>query len=216
MMRREQALARERENLEERRAKVEEGERKQAEFMERYKAWEKKLEVPEAKGTKESSQMLVSVRDANSEVERDRFEYNDKTAKAEDARVRLTKSEEELQEKIERLNSYIVIVEQQGMQPEAAHFRELLKATKHLSSSLSRTKIKCFVSYAWQPEKRENATLQAKIVKIKSDLEKAGIEVMLDIHNMEGDIDRYMMDGIQGSDRVLLISLCFFTSFIIF
>jgi hypothetical protein len=47
--------------------------------------------------------------------------------------------------------------------------------------------------------------LQAKLIKIKGDLEKAGIEVMLDIHNMEGDIDKYMMDGIKDSDKVLLI-----------
>lgn len=37
-------------------------------------------------------------------------------------------------------------------------------------------------------------------------MEKAGIEVMLDIHNMEGDIDKYMMDGIKDSDKVLLVS----------
>jgi hypothetical protein len=43
-------------------------------------------------------------------------------------------------------------------------------------------------------------------VKIKGDLTKAGIEVMLDIDNMEGDITKYMHNGVQQSDRVLLVS----------
>jgi len=40
---------------------------------------------------------------------------------------------------------------------------------------------------------------------MKEDLERAGMEVLLDIRNMEGDINRYMIDGIQGSNRVIMI-----------
>lgn len=50
---------------------------------------------------------------------------------------------------------------------ESTHFRELLKATKHLAATLSppRAKTKCFISYAWEKRER-NAMLQAKLIKV--------------------------------------------------
>jgi len=56
---------------------------------------------------------------------------------------------------------------------QAVHFRNLLKATKHLKST---KKVRCFISYAWQPRKEDNAALQAQLVKLKGDLMKAGIK----------------------------------------
>ena len=67
--------------------------------------------------------------------------------------------------------------------------------------------MKCFISYAWWPDDDKNAALQAQLLKLKEDLQKTGIDVMLDWTNMEGDIDVYMRDGIQTSYRVLLVSL---------
>lgn len=70
-------------------------------------------------------------------------------------------------------------------------------------------KIKCFISYAWNPNPQDNAVLQAKLTKLKGDLMRAGMEVLFDLDNMEGHIETYMKKGIEGSDRVLLISLCY-------
>jgi hypothetical protein len=119
-----------------------------------------------ANGTKESRHLLVSVREAEEEVEKDRFDLNDKLAQAEEARAKLMVSGKVLKEKVECLQNYLTFVEQQGVLPEAVHYRKLLKATKHLTSAGGK-KVKCFVSYAWQPDKSENAKLQAKFVKIK-------------------------------------------------
>jgi SEFIR domain len=105
------------------------------------------------------------------------------------------------------LEKYLAIVEQQGMLPGVVHYHNLLKAVKQINKRSGMKQIKCFISYAWQPDKQENAALQAKLVKLKGDLTSAGINVMLDIHSMEGDIDHYMINGIQSSDKVLLVSV---------
>ncbi len=44
---------------------------------------------------------------------------------------------------------------------------------------------------------------------MRNDLIEAGVEVMLDISNMKGDIDTYMIEGIKSCDKVLLVSLKF-------
>jgi len=80
-------------------------------------------------------------------------------------------------------------------------FRDLLESTRALDIK----KVKCFISYEWPTEITKREALQMFLEKMKDDLRRVGIEVMLDIHNMEGDIDSYMEKGIKSSDRVLLI-----------
>ena len=180
-------LENERLKLHTRVAELDRREKRLNEFEDQCKEWEKRLEVKETQsnGVKDSQHLLVSVRQAEEEVEKDRFDLNDKLAQAEEARSKLMTSEKVLKEKVECLQNYLSFVEQQGVLPEAVHYRKLLKAVKHINPPGVK-RVKCFISYAWQPDKDDNAKLQAKLVKIKGDLEKAGIEVMLDIHNMEG------------------------------
>ena len=180
-------LENERLKLHTRVAELDRREKRLNEFEDQCKEWEKRLEVKETQsnGVKDSHHLLVSVRQAEEEVEKDRFDLNDKLAQAEEARSKLMTSEKVLKEKVECLQNYLNFVEQQGVLPEAVHYRKLLKAVKHINPPGVK-RVKCFISYAWQPDKDDNAKLQAKLVKIKGDLEKAGIEVMLDIHNMEG------------------------------
>lgn len=182
------------------------------EFEEKCQKWQQRIDSKETKSfsanplnRQQSLRLLSSVKDANAEVEKDRLYLSEKLAKAEEARERLAASETMLKERVEVLQNFLSFVEHEGVLPETVHYNKLLKAIKHVTPA-SEKKIKCFISYAWQPNQKDNANLQAKLIKLKGDLNKAGIEVMLDIHNLEGDINRYMMDGIQESDRLLLIS----------
>jgi myosin heavy subunit len=99
---------------------------------------------------------------------------------------------------ISSLKKSLNVVKQHGMLPEVASFKRFLGSIKALSTK----KIRCFISYAWNQNPQ---ALQERLKRIKTDLVEAGIEVMLDIDNMEGDIDQYMLEGIKKSDRVLLI-----------
>jgi Skp family chaperone for outer membrane proteins len=186
------------------------------EFEDKCQQWQQKIDSKEKENKnkapsltrQQSLQLLSSVKEANAEVEKDRLYLSEKLAKAEEAKEKLQASEKLLKERVEILQSFLSFVEHEGLLPEAVHFKKLLKSIKYLSSSSpSQKRIKCFISYAWQPNQTDNANLQAKLVKIKNDLTKSGIEVMLDITNLEGDINRYMADGIEESDRVLLVSI---------
>jgi hypothetical protein len=110
--------------------------------------------------------------------------------------------------RVDSLENWLTLMEHQVPLPEAQCFSDLLHAIQHVNPAV--TKKRCFISYAWNVDKKENTKLQAKLVQIKSDLVKAGVEVMLDIQNMEGDINLYMSGGIQQCDRVLLVSQSFF------
>ena len=100
------------------------------------------------------------------------------------------------------------IVEDQGLLPGADGYQNLLGGVKELIGYNAVKHVKCFISYAWQPNVQENALLQAKLIKLKGDLTTAGVSVMLDTcDNMAGDIDHYMVDGIKNSNKVLLVSL---------
>lgn len=178
-------------------------ESKLAAFEEQCRQWQQRLEFQETleKGEKESQELLHSIREKKEEVEFLRRDLLDKMALAERARIKLESSKLDLKQRVKSMEKYLELVEHK----ETVHFRKLLNATKHLLYA-SHPKVKCFVSYAWQPDPNDNVALQTQLLKIKADLKKAGIHVMLDICNMEGDINRYMLDGIQQCDRVLLVS----------
>ncbi|MFA6037777.1 MAG: protein kinase [Legionellales bacterium] len=71
-------------------------------------------------------------------------------------------------------------------------------------------KPKCFISYAWEDNttdagKALNAIWQERLSRLKSDLEKIGAEVFLDIYNMHGDMPARMKENIDKSDIIFLI-----------
>ncbi len=66
---------------------------------------------------------------------------------------------------------------------------------------------KCFISYAWPKDLTARARLQAQLREMRNDLKESGIEAMLDVVNMEGDIDKYMVENIRSCDKFLLVSL---------
>jgi len=158
----------------------------------------------------ESEALRSEVVTATIQVQHDKENLVEQLAKTEEARHKLSASEIELKKKVESFQRYLDIVQEQGILPEAAYFRDLLRSVKRMSKHKSKIlkagqKQKVFISYAWDTKEEENAALQAKLTKLKGDLERCGIKVLLDIHHMEGDIDHYMKNGIEDSDRVLLI-----------
>lgn len=79
---------------------------------------------------------------------------------SEEAKVKLEESEKELREKLENLEKYINIVF-----PEIVCYREHLKAVKDIVKN--NPKVKCLISYAWNPDKKLNSELQAQLKKLK-------------------------------------------------
>ncbi len=86
-------------------------------------------------------------------------------------------------------------------------FQEFVLHIKELT--LSQPK-KCFISYAWPKDLTVRAELQARLREMRDDLMDAGIAVMLDVVNMEGDIDKYMIENIRSCDKFLLVSFSVF------
>ncbi len=81
-----------------------------------------------------------------------------------------------------------------------------LAALRECSTFLRGTKsIKAFISYAWEQDSAENSQLQARLQMLKDDLTLLGVEVMLDIRNLETDILGFMSNGIERSDVIFLI-----------
>lgn len=82
-------------------------------------------------------------------------------------------------------------------------FRDV--AQKHISDQKPPV---VFISYAWPVKKYpEEQRLQEQLQRIRSDLMNVGIEVQLDLYNLGPGIDikKFMHNGIQRSDAVLLI-----------
>jgi len=104
-------------------------------------------------------------------------------------------------QEVKALRKTVELTKQYGVLPEVAFARDFLRSVKAINDK----KLKCFISYAWCQDNAQTTLLQAKLEKIKADLAEVGIEVMLDIHNMEGDINKYMAEGIKACDRVLVI-----------
>ena len=113
------------------------------------------------------------------------------------------KSENTLKERLESLQKYLSIVEQQGLLPETKAYHMLLKSVKRLTRH--QPKQTCFISYAWNPDQRANTELQNRLENLQKDLSMSGVTVLLDILTMQGDINHYMVENIAKSDRVLLI-----------
>lgn len=88
--------------------------------------------------------------------------------------------------------------------------RQYLKRVKRLASirhQISNTPfpLKCFISYAWETNSNDNKVLQNRLQRLKDELEVAGMEVLLDIRNMQGSMKEFMLQGIDKADKVLLI-----------
>jgi len=113
-------------------------------------------------------------------------------------------SQKLLQEKVDSMQKYLNVVEQQGMLPQDKHFMHLLKAAKRIARRKMNQE-ECFISYAWNVDKAANKELQKRLEKLKQDLRIAGVRTMLDIYDLNGSIPNYMEDNIAKCSRVLLI-----------
>lgn len=187
--------------------------KKQTELYEKqYQQWREMMEsqkkqLMKASTTNDqrtSSQLMMSVDQAGQDVEKSTEDLVKKLESAGKFQKILMEKEKILQDRVESLQKYLNIVEQQGMLPEAKHYFKLLKSAKRIGRRKMREG-KCFISYAWNPDKDANEKLQKRLAKLKEDLATAGVETLLDIHNMEGGISDYMKDNIAQSARVLLI-----------
>lgn len=153
----------------------------------------------------DSANMLTVVKEASDQVAVNEREWKELQLKADEALHKFVQSKKSMQDKVETLENWLSLLEHQVPLPEVKCLNELLRAVQHMNTA----KKKCFISYAWNVDKKENIKLQAKLIQLKSDLMKAGIEVMLDVQNMEGDINFYMSGNIQQCDRVLLVSFLY-------
>jgi hypothetical protein len=64
-----------------------------------------------------------------------------------------------------------------------------------------------FISYAWPADAADCTRLQARLLRLVQDLDKAGIEVLLDICHLTlgKNINEFMSQGISSSEAVLWI-----------
>lgn len=87
-------------------------------------------------------------------------------------------------------------------------FEEFLSETRDILKGHKLPKV--FISYAWEslktPEGRaENEKLQSRLVILQKDLEFVGMEVFLDIKELQGNYREAMHSGIDRADFVILI-----------
>ena len=66
-------------------------------------------------------------------------------------------------------------------------------------------KRKAFISYAWEAKPEDNEVLQSFLKRLQTDLQKAGIEVFLDVADMTGDMASRMKTNIASSHVALVI-----------
>jgi len=62
--------------------------------------------------------------------------------------------------------------------------------------------VKCFVTLAWRPDAVEIPALLSKLVVVKEDLGKLGVDAELDVHKLAGDIIQAHVD--EGSKIIIV------------
>lgn len=127
-------------------------------FHLKFDAWEQTLSSESiANSKKTSNELLASLHEANENVERLQEELDE-------VKTKLKESAEQLKIREACFESYLSLMERQGMSPKARHFHDHLKLVKHRGVP---KKVKCFISYAWDPDVAENAKLQGRLVRLK-------------------------------------------------
>jgi hypothetical protein len=84
-------------------------------------------------------------------------------------------------------------------------FVQFLKTLKDQLKSRGGASPTCFISYAWETNADENKKLQERLEQLRSDLYFLKVDVKLDIHNMDRDIQKYMVENIAKVDNIFLI-----------
>eukprot|EP00026_Physarum_polycephalum_P003516 Phypoly_transcript_03529.p1 GENE.Phypoly_transcript_03529~~Phypoly_transcript_03529.p1 ORF type:complete len:755 (+),score=111.20 Phypoly_transcript_03529:115-2379(+) len=161
--------------------------RKLREFDDRRKVWEKQILT---RGTKEAKTLLKTVQAKKEEVESLRFDWQYQKTVAEETRKKYVESKREWKQTVKCLKSYLEVGAKQCEDPINEHFYTFLDSIKHLALLVSTNKTKCAIRYAWEPEKDENKSqseLDAKLLKLKSDLCQAGIETVLETNSEEAN-----------------------------
>jgi TIR domain len=131
-----------------------------------------------------------------------------------------TKQQKEIQNSENSQETSLITQVEELSKEEKKYFKKLLKKVDRLMTSrrewqnVTEEKLllppKCFISYAWDPNPEKNEKLQAWLRKLQHDLMHAGIDVRLDVTNMNGNIKEYMQQGIQECDFILLIGTPYF------
>jgi tetratricopeptide (TPR) repeat protein len=93
---------------------------------------------------------------------------------------------------------------------EHAAWHEFLNNVKTLIVQRGKRPPCVFISYAWEDEttpegRADNVRLQKRLLRLKEDLERVGMEVFLDITNMTGDIKETMRVEVARADFILPI-----------
>ena len=88
--------------------------------------------------------------------------------------------------------------------PEHQTFEKLLVEVKALMQKKNIKSPSGFISYAWPSDSEELKILQAWLTQLKKDFAQLGIDIFLDIENMNGNM-RECMRLINEKDFVLLI-----------
>eukprot|EP00026_Physarum_polycephalum_P000779 Phypoly_transcript_00780.p1 GENE.Phypoly_transcript_00780~~Phypoly_transcript_00780.p1 ORF type:complete len:860 (+),score=157.24 Phypoly_transcript_00780:1425-4004(+) len=173
------------------------------------------------------TQMEVVVKgDKDVDSARRRFSSMQKKAKA--AQKALVEEERRQRERVVWLQKQMEIFHTKGMSPAQRAFRNFLKDVKRLASvrqleqaarplgtsmppsdthqiEYTPHPLRCFISYAWEPDQDANKELQKRLQRLKDDLEIAGMEVTLDIRDMKFDMQEFMVHNINRAHHLLLI-----------
>jgi len=113
--------------------------------------------------------------------------------------------EKQAMEKSQHILKQLEIYRNYGLTPKQKALDDFLKSIKREMKKRKITFPKCFISYAWEEEEQKRSFLQSYLRHIKSDLEKAGIKVLLDISNLISNMQEYMKHEIDTSDFILFI-----------
>ena len=112
---------------------------------------------------------------------------------------------EEQQKKVGRMQMQLELFNVKGVSPSQHSYRNYLKDIKRLSRGRTPYPLRCFISYAWETDPAARKGLQKRLERLKDELKVAGMEVTLDVRDMRDDMQKFMVQGINNSHKVLLI-----------
>lgn len=126
------------------------------------------------------------------------------------AKEELHKANQNLATKVELLERYLAVYNKYGLPPEERAFQEHLRDVKRLLQRSKAPALTCFISYAWEDEtlsngKAANELLQSFLLRLTRDLKEIDVTVLLDIQNLSGDINNWMINNIENCDYVIVI-----------
>jgi hypothetical protein len=155
-------------------------------------------------------QQISAVTVGNKDVDSARRRFAGLQKAAQEAQQKLREEEQRQRERVEWLQKQIELYQVKGMSPAQKSYRNYLKDVKRLTivqnyREHSPHPLRCFISYAWETDPKANKELQERLTRLKDDLEVAGMEVVLDLRDMKGDMKKFMNQGIRRAHKLLLV-----------